>query len=229
MQPVRAVLIDLDGTLMDTVPDLAEAANRMRADFGLPSLPVSRVSEYVGKGADVLVHRSLTDRMDGEVVPERFAPARAAFMRHYHAVNGRASVVFQGVPEALLRLRERGWRLACVTNKPSEFTLPLLQRAGLAALLDAVVSGDEVEHRKPHPQIVLQACSRLGVRPDETVMIGDSINDVLAARAAGVRVILVESGYNEGESVCSLADEPGVDAIVPGLIDAARWLDQATS
>jgi phosphoglycolate phosphatase len=229
MDRLRAVLIDLDGTLMDTVPDLAEAANRMRADFGLPALPISRVSQYVGKGADVLVHRSLTDRMDGEAVPERFVPARAAFARHYHAVNGEASVVFEGVPEALMRLREHGCRLACVTNKPSEFTLPLLQRAALAALFDAVVSGDEVQHRKPHPQIVLEACRRLGVNPGETVMIGDSINDVLAARAAGVRVILVESGYNEGESVCTLEGEPGVDAIVPGLIDAVRWLDQATS
>ncbi len=208
-----AVLIDLDGTLMDTAPDLAEAANRMRADFGLPALPAARVARYVGKGADVLVHRSLTDRMDGEVAPERFVPARAAFDRSYH----------------LKRMRERGWQLACVTNKPQQFTLPLLQGAGLASLLDAIVCGDEVQHRKPHPQIVLEACSRLGVAPAQAVMIGDSVNDVLAARAAGVRVVLVESGYNEGESVSSLAGEPGVDAIVPGLIDAARWLDQMTS
>jgi phosphoglycolate phosphatase len=227
-QRLRAALIDLDGTLMDTVPDLAEAANRMRADFGLPALPASRVAQYVGKGADVLVHRSLTDRMDGEVEPERFGPARASFARHYHAVNGEASVVFDGVPQALMRLRERGWRLACVTNKPREFTLPLLQRAGLASLLDAVVCGDEVQQRKPHPEIVLQACRRLGVAPSEAVMIGDSFNDMLAARAAGMGVVLVESGYNEGESVSSLAAEPGVDAIVPGLIDAARWLDQQT-
>jgi len=226
---LRAVLIDLDGTLMDTAPDLAEAANRMRADFGLPPLPAWRVAQYVGKGADVLVHRSLTDQMRGEVTPERFAPARAAFLRHYHAVNGEASVVFAGAPQALARLRERGWKVACVTNKPREFTLPLLRGAGLASLLDAVVCGDEVEHRKPHPEIVLQACHRLGVAPGEAVMIGDSVNDVLAARAAGVRVILVETGYNEGEAVATLADEPGVDAIVPGLIDAARWLDQATS
>jgi phosphoglycolate phosphatase len=222
------VLIDLDGTLMDTVPDLAEAANRMRADFGMPSLPASRVAQYVGKGADVLVHRSLTDRMDGELAPERFEPARASFLRHYHAVNGQASAVFEGVPQALGRLRQRGWLLACVTNKPSEFTRPLLRKAGLAALLDAVVCGDEVQHRKPHPQMVLLACSRLGVAPEQAVMVGDSVNDVLAARAAGVRVVLVESGYNEGESVSSLASEPGVDAIVPGLIDAARWLDPAT-
>ena len=137
--------------------------------------------------------------------------------------------MFDGVPDALRRLRERGWRLACVTNKPREFTLPLLERAGLAELLDAVVCKDDVVHGKPHPEIVLQACSRLKVNPSEAVMIGDSLNDVQAARAAGVRVILVESGYNEGESVSTLATEPGVDAIVPGLIDAARWLDQAAS
>jgi phosphoglycolate phosphatase len=227
-QPLRAVLIDLDGTLMDTAPDLAEAANRMRAEFGLPSLRPSRVAQFVGKGADVLVHRSLTDRMDGEVGPERFVPARAAFSRHYHAVNGQASVVFEGVPQALARLRERGWKLACVTNKPREFTVPLLQRAQLAPLLDAVVCGDEVTHRKPHPEIVLQACDRLGVAPTQAVMVGDSVNDVLAGRAAGVRVLLVESGYNEDEPVSSLSGEPGVDAIVPSLSDAVRWLDRAT-
>jgi phosphoglycolate phosphatase len=228
--PVQAVLIDLDGTLMDTAPDLAEAANRMLAELGRPPLPVARIAQFVGKGADLLVHRSLTDRMDGEVPPEQFASARAAFARHYHAVNGEASVVFEGVPQALQRLRARGWRVACVTNKPREFTLPLLETAGLAVLLDAVVCGDEVPHKKPHPDIVLEACRRLGVAPTEAVMIGDSFNDVLAGRAAGLRVILVESGYNEGESVSSLADEPGVDAIVPGLIDAARWLEErATS
>jgi len=200
----------------------------MRADFGLPPLAPERVAQYVGKGADVLVHRSLTDRMDGQVASEQFGPARAAFLVHYHAVNGEASVVFDGVPQALMGLRQRGWHVACVTNKPRQFTLPLLQRAGLAPLLDAVVCGDEVEHKKPHPEIVLRACSLLGVAPSEAVLIGDSGNDVLAGRAAGVRVVLVESGYNEGEPLASLEGE-GVDAIVPGLLDAARWLDQATS
>ena len=225
----RAAMIDLDGTLMDTVPDLAEAANRVRAEFGLGPLPADRLAQFVGKGADVLVHRALTDTMDGEVASDRFNPARAAFNRYYHEVNGEASEVFEGVPEALQRLRTRGWRLACVTNKPREFTLPLLERAQLLQLFDTVVCGDEVPHKKPHPDVVLEACRRLGVAPTEAVMIGDSFNDVVAGRAAGLRVILVESGYNEGESVSSLAEEPGVDAIVPGLIDAAHWLERATS
>jgi phosphoglycolate phosphatase len=226
---LRAALIDLDGTLMDTAPDLAEAANRMRADLGLPPLPAARIAQYVGKGVDVLVHRALADRIDGAIEPRRFAPARAAFVRHYHEVNGTASVVFDGVPQALAQLRQRGWQLACVTNKAREFTAPLLARAQLAALLDAVVCGDEVARAKPHPDLLLEACRRLGVKPDEAVMIGDSANDVLAARAAGIGVLLVESGYNEGEAVASLAGQPGVDAIVPGLIDAARWLQQATT
>jgi len=209
---------------MDTAPDLAEAANRVRADFGLPALPLSRVAQFVGKGADVLVHRSLTDRMDGHVEPGRFKPARQAFNLHYHAVNGRGSVVFEGVPGALQAMRAHGWRLACVTNKPREFTLPLLDRADLARWLDAVVCGDEVEHRKPHPEIVRLACARLGVATGQAVMVGDSANDVEAARAAGVRVVLVETGYNEGEPIESLANQPGVDAIVPGLTDAVAWL-----
>src|SRR5262249_19689647 len=129
MQPMRAVLIDLDGTLIDTAPDLAEAANRMRGDFGLPSLPAERVAQYVGKGADVLVQRTLTEGRGGQAAPEFSPGARDAFTRHYHAVNGEASVVFEGVPQALTRLRERGWHLACVTNKPREFTVPLLQKA----------------------------------------------------------------------------------------------------
>ena len=225
----RAVLLDLDGTLMDTAPDLAEAVNRMRADLGLPWLPASRVAQFVGKGADVLVHRSLTDRIDGQVEPERFVPARAAFARHYHAVNGQASVVFEGVPQALERLRARRWRLACVTNKPREFTVPLLERSQLARYMDAVVCGDEVGRGKPHPDIVLEACRRLAVAPARAVMVGDSVNDARAARAAGVRVLLVQTGYNEGEPLSSLSGEPGVDAIVPGLSEAVLWLDRAAS
>jgi phosphoglycolate phosphatase len=226
---IRAVLLDLDGTLMDTAPDLAEAANRVRADFGLPALPTERIAQFVGKGADVLVHRSLTDRFDGQLDAPRFAPARLAFSRHYHAVNGQASTVLRGVADALQAMRSRGWRLACVTNKPREFTLPLLDRAALAVWLDAVVCGDEVPHRKPHPAIVLEACRRLGVAPGQAVMVGDSVNDVLAAHAAGVRVLLVETGYNEGEPVSSLASRPGVDAIVPGLPEAVGWLDRAAA
>jgi phosphoglycolate phosphatase len=227
-EPLRAVLVDLDGTLMDTAPDLAAAANAMRAEFGLPPLPVERIAAFVGKGADRLVHRALTDSLDGEANAEDFARGRASFYRHYHRTNGCATVVFERVPEALDALRARGIRLGCVTNKPREFTLPLLARLNLAQRFDAVVAGDEVKEKKPHPALLLEACARLGVVPAAARMIGDSINDALAARAAGMRVLLVETGYNEGESLSTLAGAPGVDAIVPTLFEAAQRLLAST-
>jgi phosphoglycolate phosphatase len=221
-------LIDLDGTLMDTVPDLAAAANRMRADFGLASLPVERVAAFVGKGADVLVHRALTDQLDGKTGDAEFQRGRAAFYRHYHATNGLDTIVFDRVPDALDLLRRHGCRLACVTNKPREFTLPLLERLQLADRFDAVVAGDDVREKKPHPELLLTACARLGVAAVAARMIGDSINDAQAAQAAGMRVILVRTGYNEGGSVAELADLPGVDAIVASLLDAATLLVEST-
>lgn len=217
----HAVLIDLDGTLMDTAPDLADAANRMRAEYGLRPLPTARIAAFVGKGADVLVHRALTDALDGIADATRFSAARAAFFRHYHAVNGECSVVFAGVPQALGALRAAGLQLACVTNKPREFTVPLLARTGLALHFDAVVAGDDVQEKKPHPALLLEACRRLDRRPVQAWMIGDSVNDALAAAAAGCACLLVETGYNEGDSVHALASAPGVRGVYPTLAQAA--------
>lgn len=221
---LRAALVDLDGTLMDTAPDLAAAANAMRAEFGLPPLPVARIAAFVGKGAERLVHRALTDALDGAVDAVTFERARAAFYRHYRATNGSATVVFERVPEALAHLRDHGLKLGCVTNKPREFTLPLLQRLDLARFFDTVVAGDEVREKKPHPQLLLTACDRLRVAPAQARMIGDSVNDAAAARAAGMRAMLVTTGYNEGEPVAALAGTPGVDAIVGSLFEAALRL-----
>jgi phosphoglycolate phosphatase len=220
----RAVLIDLDGTLLDTAPDLAAAANRVRADFGLEPLAVERIAAFVGKGAEVLVHRALTDRIDGTVDEATFAKGRAAFYRHYHDTNGKTTIIFDGVPEALALLRGRNIKVACVTNKPREFTRPLLEQLNLASLFDTIVAGDDVKQKKPHPDLLLTGCRNMDVAPAQARMIGDSLNDALAAEAAGMRAILVETGYNEGESVTHLAKMACVDAIVPGLLDAARRL-----
>jgi phosphoglycolate phosphatase len=222
----RGVLIDLDGTLMDTAPDLAAAANRMRADFGLPPLPLERIAAFVGKGAEVLVHRALTDELDGRAEPPAFARGRASFYAHYTVENGVQAIVFDRVPEALEQLRGRGLRLACVTNKPQEFTLPLLAKMDLARHFDAVVAGDEVAEKKPHPALLLEACRRMQVKPTEVMLIGDSVNDAQAARAAGCGCVLVETGYNEGEGVAALAGAPGLDAIFPSLAEAVRWILQ---
>ena len=223
---ITAVLIDLDGTLMDTVPDLAAAANRMRLEYGLPPLPIDRIAQFIGKGADVLVHRALTDDPDGQVDEATQTRGRLSYFRHYHELNGMEAVVYEGVPEALQLLREAGLKLACVTNKPREFTLPLLDRSGLAEWFTVVVAGDDVREPKPHPGLLLAACERMGVSPGSALMIGDSSNDALAAHAAGMRVVLVETGYNEGESLEKLKDEPGVEAIVPTLFLAAQFITE---
>jgi phosphoglycolate phosphatase len=218
--PTRAVLIDLDGTLLDTVPDIAAAVNAMCAELGQPAVAGETVASYIGKGADVLVHRVLTGSLDGRAEAERFARAKELFYRHYRRFNGHAALVFPGVPGALADLRARGFRLACVTNKPREFTLDLLERVGLVDYFEVVVSGDDTVEKKPHAAPVLTACQRLDVLPTESVMIGDSENDLLSARAAGCRAILVEGGYNEGSTVAALP----ADAIVETLPDAVRLL-----
>lgn len=225
----KAVLIDLDGTLMDTAPDLAAAANAMRAEFGLDPLPVERIAAFVGKGAEVLVHRALTDDMAGRAAEEDFALGRRAFYAHYHRINGDAAIVFPRVTDALRLMRESGLRLGCVTNKPREFTIPLLARVKLDDYFEVVVAGDDVKEKKPHPALLLAACERLGLPPREVLMMGDSVNDALAAQAAGCPVILVETGYNEGDSVHSLAGRPGVDAIVAALFDAATHVVSSIS
>lgn len=223
-RPWLAALIDLDGTLMDTVPDLAQAVNDMRTELGLSLLPVQRIAAFVGKGADVLVHRALTDDMQGHVQEERLAQARAVFFRHYHVVNGRHASVFEGVPAALKRLRAQGLRLACVTNKPREFTLPLLQRVGLEVEFAVIVAGDDVQEKKPHPAQLQEAARQLGVALNQCVMLGDSGNDALAAARAGCPCVLVQTGYNEGESVDTLAHAPGVWGVFPHLPSAVDAL-----
>jgi len=222
MTTLRAALIDLDGTLADTIADLTHAANAMRVELGLTALPQARVATFVGKGIDTLIARMLAESLTVSEPPDAalLARARVAFYRHYHAVNGRYSTLYPGVLYGLQALREQALRLAIVTNKASEFTLPLIARLDLADYFDVVVCGDTCARRKPDPDPVCYACQQLNVSPAHSVLIGDSVNDVQAARAAGCRTLVVPYGYNEGQPVAAL----NADAIVPTLIDAAAWV-----
>lgn len=210
MALIRAVLLDLDGTLLDTAPDLAAAANAMLAEQGLAPLAAATVREFIGGGIPKLVERCL-QAAGYPLAGERLAPGLRSFATHYQRLNGASSTPFPGVVEALERLRGAGLRLACVTNKASAFTLPLLEKTGLARLFDAVVTADQAGRRKPDPECFLQACRALGVAPAEAAVIGDSANDAQAARAAGCRVLLVSYGYSEGRDVRTL-DCDGVAA-----------------
>ena len=214
---IKAVLLDLDGTLLDTVPDIAAAANAMLAEQGLGALPASEVREFIGRGIPHLVERCL--QAAGEPLAcARLEGALRSFGRHYERLNGRASSAFPGVPEALARMRGAGLRLACVTNKAAAFTAPLLEKSGLAVYFDAVVTSDQVGARKPHPGPFLHACRALSAAAAEAAVVGDSANDAEAARAAGCRVLLVSYGYSEGRDVRSL-DCDGVVATLDEAVD----------
>lgn len=217
----NAALIDLDGTLVDSLPDIACATNAMRSDLQLASLSMRQISTYVGKGIDVLVHRALTQTMDERAADDLFERGKASFNRHYREVNGDQSRPFDGVVQALHDLRLKGIKLACVTNKPRDFTLQLLEQTNLLQLLDAVVAGGDTVQQKPQAEPTLHACRRLRVSPSDAIVIGDSDNDVTSARAAGCRVIVVLTGYNEGRP----ASELNADAIVPSVLDASRMIE----
>ena len=215
----KAVLLDLDGTLLDTAPDIVAAANAMLAEQGLGALPASEVREFIGRGIPHLVERCL--QAAGEPLAcARLEGALRSFGRHYERLNGRASAAFPGVIEGLERLRGAGLRLACVTNKAAAFTAPLLEKSGLAAYFDAVVTADQVDTRKPHPEPFLYACRALAAAPAEAAVVGDSANDAEAARAAGCRVLLVSYGYSEGRDVRTL----DCDGVVATLEEAADLL-----
>lgn len=217
----QAVLIDLDGTLLDTAADLAAAVNGMLADLGMAALSEPVIASYVGKGAEVLVHRALGGSLDARVDEALHGQALAAFSRHYQVENGRQSRAYDGVLEGLDAMRSRGLRLACVTNKPQVFADPLLARCGLAPFFQTVLGGDALPRKKPDPLPMLHAAQLLGSTPSTTVAIGDSLNDALAARAAGMSVFAVPYGYNEGRDVRTL----DVDAIVNTLHEAAMLIE----
>jgi phosphoglycolate phosphatase len=220
--PVRAVMIDLDGTLLDTIPDLAFAANMMLQELGRPTLPEALIRNFVGKGINNLIERTLTGSMDGTPDAELFRQALPIYDRCYTAVNGKYTTMYDGVQDGLDELREQGYPLACVTNKSERFTLPLLDYVSIAHYFKIVVAGDTLPQKKPDPEPLLHACDKLGVEPGEMLMIGDSLNDAQAARAAGCPVFCVTYGYNEGHDVRTL----DVDAIVTSLASAISLISR---
>ncbi len=210
----QSVTFDLDGTLLDTIADLAEACRLMLEEIGEPPRSQAEVHSFVGKGMAVLVERCLTR----EAAPsaERLEQAIDAFKRHYTVVNGKYTTIYPGVLEGLDAWRSGGVKMGIVTNKPALFTEMLIERMGIADFFDVVVSGDTTEFKKPHPEPIRHACHWLGVTPERNLHVGDSINDILAARAAGSAAFCVPYGYNEGQPV----DSADCDALVSDLLAA---------
>lgn len=211
--PPRLVAFDLDGTLIDSAPDIAWCIDRTMPRFGVPPRGEARVRTWVGNGAERLVERALTGETDGAADPALVREACGVFLDLYSRHGHARSRVYPGVRGGLAALRAHGATLACVTNKPHAPAVGLL---GHLALLDAfalVLGGDSLAHRKPHPMPLLHACSELGADIGSSVFVGDSINDVQAARAAGMRVACVSYGYNHGRDISETAPDAVIDSI----------------
>lgn len=219
----KAVLLDLDGTLLDTVGDIIAAANMMRGTLGFAPLDAAVIRNFVGKGIANLVAKTLKDAV-GDVGPTALKVAVANFERQYEGCFTATSKPYPRVIEGLDALRDAGFRLGCVTNKAEKFTEPLLVATGLRDYFEIVVSGDTLAEKKPHPLPLKHAAAFFGLARSEMLMIGDSVNDAQAARAAGCPVFIVPYGYNEGIELRGL----DCDAFIDDIPAALKFVKLAT-
>jgi phosphoglycolate phosphatase len=235
-----AVIVDLDGTMIDTLSDFEIALNLTLADFGYAPVDRNFIEHTIGKGSENLIRKTLEFVQNRPIVQAfnaqaaikniainenhtaTFDAALARYQHHYLAINGQASKVYAGVVEGLKAWQATGLKMACLTNKPSAFALPLLKLKGLDDYFSHVFGGDAFERKKPDPLPLLKTCEALGTQPARTLMVGDSSNDAQAARAAGCPVVLVTYGYNHGQPVSAVDCDMRVDSFVQ-LMDCGLW------
>jgi phosphoglycolate phosphatase len=211
------VLIDVDGTLVDSVPDLAYCVDEMMKALDMPVRGEDRVRLWVGNGVERLVERALTDDLDGYPDEELKAKAYPIFLDLYAENTCVRSHLYPGVREGLDYLKAAGYKLGSVTNKAEAFTVPLLKQLGIYDMFEIVISGDTLAKKKPDPLPLLHAAEFFGVSPQQSMMLGDSVSDVKAARAAGFQITCLTYGYNHGDNIA--------DANPDGLIDSMAELE----
>ncbi|WP_373020161.1 phosphoglycolate phosphatase [Thiomicrorhabdus sp.] len=216
------VLIDLDGTLIDSVPDLAYCVDEMMKQLDMPVRGEDAVRNWVGNGVERLTERALINAVDGEPDAELMAKAYPIFLELYKDNTSQRSRVYDGVVEGIEWMIAQGYRVACVTNKAEAFTVPLLKDKGLYDYFEVIVSGDTCAEKKPHPMPLLHAAKQLGVEPENALMIGDSKSDVKAARAAGFHIFCMTYGYNHGEDIRDYEPDVVMDSFaeLPNYLEA---------
>ncbi|WP_456379649.1 phosphoglycolate phosphatase [Thiolapillus sp.] len=209
----QMILIDVDGTLVDSVPDLAWCVDEMMKALGREPWGEERVRDWVGNGVERLVRRALVGQLDGEPDDGEFDKAYPVFLDLYAENTSKRSTLYPGVQEGLDYLQGAGYSLGCVTNKAEQFTLPLLQDLGIYNYFGIVVAGDTLPVKKPDPTPLLYAAEFFGVTPEQSLMVGDSKSDVTAARAAGFRIICMSYGYNHGEDIRIYEPDTVIDSM----------------
>ena len=207
-----AVMVDLDGTMVNTLGDFAEALNRMLADLQLPAIKPQIIENMVGKGSEHLI-RSVLAHVEAPDIDALYPRAWQRYEHHYLTINGQFADVYPGVAEGLQALQSLGLRMACLTNKPLSFAQPLLAAKGLDGFFDCVFGGDSFPRKKPDPMPLVETCKALGSEPARTLMVGDSSNDAQAAQAAGCPVVLMTYGYNHGQPITTVKARAHLDSL----------------
>jgi len=208
------ILIDVDGTLVDSVPDLAYCVDELMRALGRPPHGEARVRNWVGNGVERLVRRALIGQLDGEPPEEDYARAYPVFLELYAENTSKRSRLYPGIREGVDWLQAQGYLLGCVTNKAAQFTIPLLQDLGVLDHFGIVVSGDTLPVKKPDPAPLLHAAKHFGVTAAESLMVGDSVSDVKAARAAGFQIVCMSYGYNHGVDIRTAQPDAVIDSLV---------------
>jgi len=217
------ILIDVDGTLVDSVPDLAFCVDEMMKTLGRPPHGEAKVRNWVGNGVERLVRRALVGRLEGEPTDVDFEKAYPIFIELYRENTSKRSVLYPGVREGIDALKAADFRLGCVTNKAAQFTEPLLRDLGIFGEFEIVISGDTLPQKKPDPAPLLHAARYFGVEPGNALMVGDSVSDVKASRAAGFQIVCMSYGYNHGQDIRDFNPDAVIDALteLPPLLVAA--------
>ncbi|HCP28503.1 phosphoglycolate phosphatase [Pseudomonas fulva] len=226
----RLVMFDLDGTLVDSVPDLAAAVDRMLLELGRPAAGLDAVRHWVGNGAQVLVRRALAGDIDHAGVDDALAEQALALFMDAYAESHDLTVVYPGVQDTLRWLRKRGVEMALITNKPERFVGPLLDQMKLGSYFRWIIGGDTLAQKKPDPAALLFVMQMAGVTPQQALFVGDSRSDVLAAKAAGVQCVGLTYGYNHGRPIEEESPSLVIDdlrALLPGCVDPATGITLA--
>ena len=209
----KMVLIDVDGTLVDSVPDLAYCVDEMLKALDMPPHGEDEVRHWVGNGVERLVRRALIGQLDGEPEEELFDRAYPIFLELYKENTCKRSCLYPGVKEGIDYLKAAGYKLGCVTNKAEAFTHPLLKELGIFDYFESIVSGDTLEKKKPDPLPLVYSAEQLSVSVEDSLMLGDSISDVKAARAAGFQIICMSYGYNHGMDIRDAKPDAVIDSM----------------
>lgn len=215
------ILIDVDGTLVDSVPDLAFCVDEMMKQLDMPVRGEASVRDWVGNGVERLTRRALINQLDGEPDDALFEKAYPIFLELYAENTSKRSMLYPGVREGLDYMRSAGYKMGCVTNKAEQFTLPLLGDLGIQSEFEIIICGDTLAEKKPHPLPLLHAAEFFKVLPENATMLGDSVSDVKAARAAGFQIICMSYGYNHGVDIRDSKPDAVIDSMaeLQGILD----------